>query len=289
MPTPTSQTYGKEKSPRKKGVFRVEVTRVVSLFPRRVFVQWILRRPTAATGYVFDVYRSGSSAGDWNLVASALTDTYYYVDDVFPAPSERTEADLMALRRTLHYKVVVSHTTDGSAETIKVLEGGLDRRRKGQLQKLRRDASVALRKGQGTEFAVFKRKWWGEACTCRAKTGQSTRSHCMYCFGTGILGGYWAPVYGFAKRTTAPVSVRTDSSGKRETRYINVIMLDVPEVQADDVLVFMRDNKRFLVKEVVTTELQTVTVHQELLVSELARSAVEYDLEADNVHTPPLY
>lgn len=289
MPTPTSQTYGKERSPRNQGIFHIQVTRIVSLWPRKIFLQWILRKPTASSGYIFDVYRAGSAEGPWNQVASALTDTYYFVDDTFSAPSERTAADLISLRRTLYYKVVVTHATDGSSEAVKPLEAGLDRRRRGMLQKLRRDASVALRKGPGTEFTVFKRRWWGGKCPCRAKSGQTTRSHCLTCYGTGIVNGYWNPVYGFAKRSAAPVNVRIETSGKSETHLINVIMLDVPEVQADDVLVFLRDNKRYLIRQVITTELQTVTVHQELYVSELSRSAVEYDLVADNAHTPPLY
>lgn len=286
MPTPTSQTYGKEGSPHRQGNFHVEIIRVVSVWPRRVYVQWQLRKPSSATGYVFDVYRSGSPKGDWQLVGEELTDTYHYIDENFPAPSTRTAADLYALRRTIYYKVVVAHTVDGATETIKNIEGGLDRRRRGILQKLRRDAGVALRKGQGTEFAVLKRRWWGAKCSCRSKTGLTTRSHCNDCHGTGIVAGYWEPVYGFAKRGAAPVNTRIESAGKTETHRISVIMLDIPQVHADDVLVFIRDDKRYIVLSVVTTELQTVTVHQELLVSELARSAVEYDVLVDPHHTP---
>jgi len=252
-------------------------------------LQWILRNPSASTGYVFDVYRSGSAAGPWNQIASELTDTYYFVDDNFPAPTDRSGADLMAKRRTLYYRVVVTHATDGSVEITKLLEGGLDRRRRGQLQKLRRDASVALRKGQGTEVAIFKRRWWGDKCSCRASTGQTTRTRCDACFGTGIVGGYWDPIYGFAKRGPLNLNVQTTEAGKTETNFISVIMLDVPEVQENDVLVFLRDNKRYLVSSITPTSIQTVTVHQELVVSELSRTDVEYELEADNVHTPPLY
>ena len=289
MVVPLSQTYGKQRTPWRQRGFRIEVIRVVSLWPRRIFVQWLLRKPTQSSGYIFDVYRSGSSEGPWTQVASALEDTYHFTDDTFPSPSDRTQAGLHSLRKTLYYKVVVSHAQDGSSETIQNLEAGLDRRRQGQLRKLRRDASVSLRKGQGTEVAIFKRKWWGEACTCRAKTGQTTRTHCADCHGTGIVAGYWTPVYGFGKRSAAPVAVQTASAGKVETHYIRIIILDIPQVQADDVFVFLRDNKRYIVKSVTTTELQTVTVHQELIASELSRAAVEYDLEADNIHTPPLY
>ena len=289
MSTPTSQTFGKARSPHRQGSFRVEIVRVVGIWPRRVYIQWQLRKPTAASGYIFDVYRSGNSEGEWSLIGAALEDEYHFLDNSFPAPASYTEADLQAFRRVIYYKVVVSHGTDGSSEVIQNIEGGLDRRRKAMLQKLRRDAGVSLRKGQGTEFAVLKRRWWGDTCSCRAKAGVSTRAHCDNCHGTGVVYGYWPPVYGFAKRGAAPVNVRTAAAGKTETHVISVIMLDVPQVHVDDVLVFLRDDRRYIIKSVNPTELQAVPVHQELIVSELSRSVVEYDILVDNQHDPPWF
>ena len=84
MSTPTSQTYGKERSLHRQGSFHVEIVRVVSIWPRRVYIQWLLRKPTAASGYIFDVYRSGSSEGEWLLVGDALEDEYNFLDSDFP-------------------------------------------------------------------------------------------------------------------------------------------------------------------------------------------------------------
>jgi hypothetical protein len=290
MPTPLSQAYSKQKSPYRTSNFKVEITRTVGLWPRRVFVQWILRKPSTATGYTFNVYRSGGANGPWAQVATDLVDTYFFVDDTFNAPQDRSKPGLFSMRQTLYYKVTVNHATDAPSEVIRALEPGLDRRRAGIVRKLRRDAHVALKKGSGTQVAILKRRWWGEPCPeCKTSTGQSTRSHCSTCHGTGIVEGYWDPVYGYATRSSAPVNNQTSSGGVTETHFLQVKMEYIPEVAPRDILVFLRDNKRYLIDRVVTTEIHTKTVHQELEVSELAHSAVEFNLTADNWHTPPWF
>jgi len=287
MPNPLSETYGKAHSPPKTTTaLRLEVTRTVGLWPRKIFIQWILRNPNEGSGYLFSIYRSGSAEGPWEHVVSNLDDAYFFVDDYFTAPTDRSVPDLFSLHRTIYYKVVVTHPTDGTAEQIKNVEAGLDRRRAGIVRKLRRDALVMLRKGSGTEVAILKRRWWGEPCTCRSKVGTTTRAHHEPCNGTGVVYGYWNAVYGFATRSSEPIRVATTEKGNEESHYISVLLLDVPEVNRYDILVFLRDNKRYLVEEVNTTEIHAVSVHQELKVSELSRSSREYALKVDPWHTP---
>jgi len=290
MPVPLSQSYGKQRSPHRKGDFRIEVTRTVGLWPRRVFLQWILRKPSAATGYTFQVYRSGSSNGPWTQVATDLVDTHYFLDDAYAAAEDRSSAGLFSLRRSIYYKITVEHATDGSAEKVQQLEAGVDRRRAGIIRKLRRDAHVALKNGSGTEVAIFKRRWWGVPCPkCLSATKQSTRSHCSTCYGTGIDTGYWDPVYGYATRSSSPVQSVTTSEGTTKVHSLQVKMEYIPEVIPRDILVFLRDNKRYIVESVMTTEIHTQTVHQELEVSELAHSSVTFHLTADRWHSEPWF
>jgi hypothetical protein len=290
MSVPTSQTYGKEKSPFRVDSFRIEITRTIGIWPCKVFLQWIIRKPTQATGYSFNIFRSHSPEGPWVLLtATPVIDTYYYIDDTFPSSEDSSTITQYSMRREPYYKVVVTHLTDGTTETLVKLEAAADRRRRGIINKLRRDAHVALRNGNGTEVAVLKRKWFGEPCTCRSSAGPTTRSHCSTCHGTGIVAGYWNPVYGFASRSAAPVEVRTDVEGKTERHVLRAITEYIPEIIPQDVLVFLRDNKRYMVLEVTPTEIQTVNVHQELVLSELSRASVEYNVTADKWNEPPWF
>jgi hypothetical protein len=253
-----------------------------------VYIQWQLRNGTQAIGYNFTVYRAGSPSGPWEPVVAGLTDVYYFLDDTYPAPTDRTEPALMSLHNVIYYKVHVTNSIDGEAEASQIIEGGLDRRRRSMVKKLRRDAWIKIRKGSGTEVAVLKRRWWGTECDCKTKTGVVTRAHCSKCNGTGIIDGhgYWNPTYTFGKRSASNLMAQTTSEGKTEANRILVTIPYIPRVEPEDVLVFLRDDKRFMVENVSLTELHSVTVHQELQVTELAKSAREYNMLVDNWHDP---
>jgi hypothetical protein len=66
-------------------------------------------------------------------------------------------------------------------------------------------------------------------------------------------------------------------------------MPSIPLVDPEDVIVFLRDNSRYEIKTVAPTSVHSVPIHQELVVSELARSSREYGLKADNWHEPPWF
>lgn len=289
MPFPPSSVVNKEDSPYRKGPFRVEITRIIGCWPKKIFIQWILRNPSSGSGYTFKIYRSESENGPWEQIANDIVDTYFFVDDAFPAPNDRTKPDLMSMRRFMCYKVAAHHTTDGNSENIQRIEGSLDKRRQGILRKLRRDAYVMLKKGSGTEVAILKRKWWGDSCTCRTLIGQVTRAHCNACNGTGIITGYWAPVYSYASHATTPTTAQTAPQGNVESNVIRVSIPDIPEVSRYDILVYLRNNRRFMIENVMATEIHSVAVHQEIEISELSKTSREYDLLVDPWKQPPWF
>ena len=290
MAVPLSHTYRVQKSaPRTTTSLGVDITRIVAAFPRKVYLQWVIRNPQEGVTYLVQVYRSGSSEGPWEHVGVDLADAFNYVDVNFESAHDRTTASLFSMHRSVYYKVVLQPSTGTAVETVKKLEGGLDRRRKGIHRKLQRDAAIYLKKVMGTEVAIFKRRRWGAKCTCLSSTGQSTRSHCSTCFGTGIVDGYWNPVYGYGQRMVAPVQVQTGPQGQIESHRLQAIILNIPQVEPDDILVFLRDNKRYIVESSTPTQIHFVDVHQELVLSEISASSREYGLKADQWSDPPWF
>ncbi len=293
MTVPTSQTYKVEESPPRTSGLRVTITQTEAFYPRQIYIQWVLRNTVRDDTFTFNLYRSGSAEGPWENIGEDLVDTYNFIDDDFPSDYSKTSASLFSINRALYYKLEVTSGTAQTAETIKKLEPGLDRRRRGIHRKLVRDAGIYFKKVMGTEVAVFKRRWWGETCTeCRSSTGQSTTARCGSCYGTGIKLGYWEPVFGWAQRKPTSIegaSAATDTAGTQETNRIMVYMHRIPQVQDRDVLVFLRDDRRYIIESVTPTQIHSVDVHQEVLVSELARSSVEYLLLADPWRDPPWF
>jgi hypothetical protein len=278
MSVPYSQVHGVQKTPPLPREFSVEITRTTPLFPRKVYIQWTLRKPPASAGFRFDVYSAGASEGPWDLLHIDLPDTFYCVDST---------ANLFSLHRVIYYKVVCRY---GAVEVsaVRKLEAGLDRRREGIRRKLLRDSAKALKLVVGTEVAILKVRYWGEVCPhCVSKgTGQNVRAHCTYCWGIGILEGYWTPIYGYAQRQRSPIMTQVTPSGHTDVNKVSVIMLSVPQVEPGDLLVFLRDNKRYVVEVVSPTQIHSVDIHQELQVSELARSSREYGVPVDPWHDP---
>lgn len=269
----------------------VNITRVLPIYPNAVFVQWDLTGVTESGSYVVDVYRGGSQNGPWEAIALGRYDTYNYLDRLPTAVNN--DPNLLSLMRGIFYKIVVTPPSGvvNQAYAYSSIEPKLDGRFKLLKRKILRDESVMLRKLNGVEVAVLKRMKWGPRCTqCYDKyTRQSTRGNCTTCYGTTFMPGYHTPIITLARRGTIPKSKHLTPQGDMELEMTRVMLLDAPKVSPDDVLVFLRDNRRFLVKEVMATELKTVTVHQSLSVVELARSSVEYRIKVDSDRIPPLF
>jgi hypothetical protein len=272
----------------------IEITRLLPLFPRGVFLQWDLINPTEVGSYCFNIYRSGSPEGPWEALSLGGVDNYNY-SDVLPTVSTQDAADInqLSLTRGIYYRVeaIPPSGTDNKVEAVSIVEPRLDGVQRLLKRKILRDESLTFKKLNGVEIAVVKRMHWGPRCTkCWDKTTKSvTRANCITCFGTGFSPGYFAPILTLGRRGTLPAAKQLSPQGVSEYRPTQVTILDAPKVDPDDVLVFLKDNKRFLVKAHIQTELKTVGVHQKLEVSEIARSSIEYRLVVDPARIPPLF
>jgi len=278
MSQPLSTVYGKKDTPTVRKGFSVSIVRIAALWPRSMFIQWTLHNPGSSSGYSFTLLYSGSPNGPWLEVATNLEDTYKYTQTTFTAKTDNSTDSLLKLTTARYYKIIVTGP-DGSSEDISEVEGGLDRRRTGIVRKLRRDSLLALKKGNGTEVAIVKRRWFGEKCSCVSKTGAIIKSHCTVCNGTGIKTGYWEPVYTFGSRSTNAIDTSTRSSGLTEVQYSRVVLPYTPKVEVRDILVFLRDNMRYIVNQILTTEIHKTGVHQELEVSLLAPGSNDYAVD----------
>jgi hypothetical protein len=272
----------------------VTITRTTPLYPHGAYVQWDLDGAVEEGSYFFSLLRSGSSNGPWDEIMPASAGAYNFMDR-FPTPSVAGYQDptQLSLVRGFFYKVLCVPPSGfaNQVSAVTEVEPTLEGKQRLIKRKILRDESLMLQRLNGVPVAVLKRRHWGTRCPkCYDKyTKESMRSNCTNCWGTTFVGGYFDPVITFAKRGVTPNQVGMTAQGKAEIATTNVTMLDVPGLQDDDILVFLRDNKRFLVKRVLPTEIQTVTVHQRLEVSELPRSDIIYRVQVDPFRLPRLF
>lgn len=273
----------------------IKITRTLPLHPLGCFLQWDLVGATEVGTYLFAVYRGASPDGPWDLLAGSLPNAYNYIDRLPNNPLTAVSNDVndLSLSRGIFYKVVATPPSGvaNQASAVSIIEPMLDGRQRLLKRKFLRDLAVGLKRLNGVSIALVKRMHWGPRCTrCYDKyTKDVVRANCTLCLGTGFIPGFHQPVVTLARRSPTAVETAMTPEGKQDVNVLSLWMLDAPRAEESDILVFLGDGRRFEVKKVLPTELKTVSVHQKLIISELAKSSVEYRIAVDPTRIPPLF
>lgn len=277
---------------------RVEVTQVISVFPRGVFLQWTLRDATESGAYLATVERSGSAEGPWEVILPPTADQYAVRDALDQAPSTTAylSPNQLTLMDRLHYRIRVktpsgrelSCVTDTNAATPNPTPAAskmLQHKRHIQLE-----FTKSLRY-LGTPVLLYKRRRWGVRCSrcVDPRTNKVVRADCHACWGTGFEGGYWTPYPMEAVRSSLESTVSPTSDKKAEGASTNIILPVYPGAEPDDVIVCLEDQKRFVIQSQVQSEIRLRGVVQTLGALELSRDHVLFSLNAQPLTVPPLY
>jgi hypothetical protein len=288
--------------------------------PANVQLQWDLEQASESGSFLFDVDRSGSPDGPWTtLTSSPLVDTYTYTDtladeeantlslvrDIYyriraeppSGPSNQVYSAIVNLDGLSEYEILPEepgnperpvpidqyepdpqtfvhrrpHTTDARYRLVK--------------RALARNMYLMLKKLNGIKFKLLKRRHFGTRCTvCYDPMSRMVfDSHCATCYGTSWVGGYYTPIeiYGqIVRGSGGHIQTQLSPQAKDDLNFPQIRTLDFPRIDPGDVLVAMDRNRRFLVKQRYNSSIKTISVHQTLAVSELPRTAVEYDVDA---------
>lgn len=277
----------------------VQITRTTPVYrsPDKtgIFVQWVLESPPSNGAVEFKLERSGAPEGPFELVVDHLGD-FHFFDDLrhAPEPSEddlRENLNFLSLSRAVYYRVTATDSDGVEASQVRVV-GADNLSRKVALlrRKAQRDLGVSF-KFNSIDLAILKRRHWGLRCRdCfDPLTKKVTSSKCDTCYGTGFEGGYFNPVRIRGRIGVQNVQTSITPQGKADVNQKRLTILAYPELEADDIVVDVKQNKRYIVKHRHATEMQTVTVHQQLTVSELARDSIEYRIVANLDHAPDIY
>jgi len=277
----------------------VQITRTTPVYraPDKtgVFVQWTVGSPPTSGIAKFKLERSGAPEGPFELVIDNLGD-FHFFDDLRSAPTPATgdtreNLNFLSLSRAVYYRVTVTDVDGNEASQVRVLgPDNLSRKILLLRRKAQRDLGVAF-KFNSVELAILKRRHWGTRCRdCfDTLTKRVTKSKCDTCFGTGFEGGYFDPIRIRGRIGVQNVQTSITPQGKADINQKRLTILDYPEVERDDIVVDVKANDRYIILHRHATEMQTVTVHQQITVSELARDSVEYRIPANVDHIPSIY
>lgn len=276
---------------------RVTITRTVPVLrdPRDhgMFIQWDVHDAPSAE-ITFKLERAGAPEGPFDFVIEGLKGFHFF--DKFrdvpapPAGATRENLNYLSITRSYYYRVTATAGNGDVAQHVIDLQNTLSPRRARLQRKMLRDLSIGF-KFNGTDTYVLKRKHWGLRCRkCfDVLTKKVTNSKCLVCYGVGIEGGFENPVL-IRGRFCAPNS-NTDLTpqGLSDVTKVRFLCSDYPNVDPLDILVDKKQNQRFIVQQQAQTELQRNTVHQSLVVSQLAQDSIEYRIPVNTDTAPVIY
>lgn len=278
------------------GMAELRITRTTPVYRNSsdhgVFVQWDLAVPPVANVQEFKVERSGAPEGPFELVMDKIL-SYHFFDKFrwIPDQVNREHINYLSLSRSVYYKVTMTAEDGTSISDIRAVMPEIRMRKIALLRrKMQRDLSVAF-KFNTVDIAVLKRRHWGVRCTAcfDLLTKQTTESKCLTCYGTGFEGGYFDPIRIRGRLGVQNVQSNVTPQGKADVNKKRLTILTYPEVEHDDIVVDIAQNKRYIVQNRHQTELQTRGVHQVITVSELARDAIQYRIPSNFDHIPVIY
>lgn len=276
---------------------KVRITHTTALFPQGHFVQWSVD-PGGVPGPIHvRVDRSGGPEGPWELVAEA--DNQYAVLDRFEASTDHIRF-LTSNQLTFFDRVFYRVTAQGAegAPVSDVRETGPSnaaaRPADVKMAQYRRKLQYEYRRSAkltGTEVLVFKRRQWGERCLrCTdVRTKAIVRPDCRACWSTGLIGGYWAPVRTYAPRAPLSTSVEVTGEQKAEGSSTTFVLPDLPQLERDDLLVSVEDQRRFFVRTQEQVELKLRGIQQQVGCVEVSRDHVVYRMPVQPDVVIPLF
>ena len=250
-----------------------KIERVIPVYPEYMHVQWSIQDPNGQAGEV-EVSRSGSPQGPFTVVANLNSDTFFYQDfDVAKG----------GLSQNHWYRIRVSSKVNPDTKVFSdpgSVEFRAQPHRFRLARKARRDLYVTLSRLNGSIYILLKKKRFGSRCsTCFNEFTQDVLlSSCGECYGTSFEGGYHDPVSIWGKLDPTVIQQQFGMQGISELAMLGFVTLDYPLVDLEDILVEMQTNRRFIVKQKMQTQSSGIPVHQDLQLSELARTAIEYSI-----------
>ena len=276
----------------------IKITQLVGLYPDRVYFQWDLINPTETGTYLFQIERSGSSEGPWEMLNASLPNSYNYIDDLTKQPNLPPEGNvnIYGFTKQIYYRVTVvppSGCQNGArTEPHGLYKTGLPPVQAGLRRRLLFDEKTVLRAYNGVPLVLLKRRRWGVRCPLcyDPVTRAVVRESCPTCYGTSFVDGYWSPVRAMG-RVYPPqkVETRTAPQQKIERGVHKIQLLDVPLLQDDDIIVELDTNHRYAIESVELTELRRKPVHQEVACSLIGHACVEYSILVDPRTIPSLF
>lgn len=236
-----------------------------------LLVEWRVK-PTnrPINDFDFVVFRSQSPGGPFVKVSDELVETFAFAD---------VHASQKARWRKWNFKVMAIERATGEFTESEVTSNG-EKPDRIALSIIRRN-NLILKVKNGIDAFVFVERTFGQKCTCLDPVKQrKKRSDCPICLGTTFVGGFLDPIQIRVNISPSPKVSQFANFGELQPNQTAGWMSNFPELKQRDLVVeAVANGTRWRVTRVSTTRKNRALVHQNLLLTEINRSDIEWKLQ----------
>lgn len=263
------------------------------------FVEWDISG-ASPDDYNFEIYWSKDPASGY-LAVTDENDDPVVIDGAVGPLTYTHQYRQYDFNQDRYYKVkaILKADTNDTLFSSRVYIGMY---KDGIHEVMRYNEDTLYRHYHGEPCYIIKRKSFGARCpTCWSPhRGQTLRSHCDDCQGTGFVVGYYQPIEIQISFDSDPK--KSDSIKEWESVYDTkrARISNYPLIRPKDLLVNLDDYKRYVVTHVETTKLpklsesasvlskQNYILSQLLTLEELNTDDNEYFIDVDNIPEVPI-
>jgi len=220
--------------------------------------------------YTFQLLRSEGPEGPFEPLTPEMEDKYLFVDNTIRRGHQY---------RTYYYRLRVRSKADGQTKDFGPAYGEADPDL--IARDVRKNANILFREFAGRRCWVFPVRTFGQRCECWDPILQKkVRSGCLTCFDTSFVRGYMSPIEAWVQMDPNPKAEQNMSVGPAQTQATTARMGYWPPLKPRD-LVIEPENLRWRVGSVSNTQRLRAVLHQEVQLSQIPLTDIEYKLEFD--------
>ncbi len=215
--------------------------------------------------YTFQVQRSESPNGPWDVLSSPFQDQFFFIDKTIHTGDRW---------RKYYYQLFVTRVPTGETCTF----GPVSQSPDADIiaLELRRQMQLLFKEFAGRRCWVLPVRSFGQRCSCyNRKLKVRTRSGCRLCWDTGFVRGYLYPIESWIQVDPSPKAKQFTNVGEQEQSNSTMRLVWYPPLKPDD-LIIEPENRRWRVVSVTQTEQGRAAVHQEVQIHEVPPKDIEY-------------
>lgn len=231
---------------------------------------WAVGNEDASTATV-TVERAYAENGDYTILAQVPATAQLYLD---------LTVNLSDIHRMPFYRLTVSNNGVDKVYDPVRLDGDFT----GPANGLIRASQILLRQA-GEPVLIYARRFDDTRCSCwDAVLQKVTDANCTICFGTGYVGGYYAPVLTLAHVVTEQKQ-KDPSDILRQDSVTRALIANYPLLRPRDLIYYIDYGAWFRVGGIEPAEFKRVTVNQTFTATRINPADVETTIVVPDLST----